>query len=274
MATSPGQSKWEMDRRVADVLLIGSQVVYGFVGTNASSAVLAEAGLRTATAPTIVLSSLPHYESVHTQAMPAEWLGEALADIATLGVLNEVSTVHTGYFASPDQVVAVTKWIAPILQSQPKLRLVVDPTLGDADVGFYTDPEVADALREHLIPLATGLTPNAFELNLLNPHDDPADLLGERGEWIIVTGGSDDPINNIVVTRDSRDSFVTSRVGSSAKGTGDVFTAALVAALHCGIRFSRPLEMLRQKSPDDLKRHKLRLVQHCRKRSCRNILAR
>ncbi|MGO1661440.1 MAG: PfkB family carbohydrate kinase [Canibacter sp.] len=234
MSSSPGQSKWEMDRRPADVLLIGSQVVYGFVGTNASSTVLAEAGLRTATAPTILLSSLPHYDSVHTQAMPAQWLGEALADIATLGVLDEVATVHTGYFASPEQVVAVASWLAPILHAKPKLRLVVDPTLGDADVGFYTDPRVAEALREHLVPLATGLTPNAFELDLLNEDGDPVNLLGERGEWIIVTGGSDDPINNIVVTRDGTDSFVTSRVGSNAKGTGDVFTAALVAALHRG----------------------------------------
>src|SRR5690606_2224727 len=76
-ATSPkgwaeGRERWELDRRPAEVLLIGSQVSFGSVGMNGVLPMLPDT--RVVPLPTIVLSNLPHYPSVHANPLPAEWL--------------------------------------------------------------------------------------------------------------------------------------------------------------------------------------------------------
>jgi pyridoxine kinase len=238
-----------MDRQRADVVLIGSQVVYGFVGTTASAAIYRDAGMRACVAPTIVLSSVPHYDSVHAQPLDPQWLGDALADITTLGVTDEISTIHTGYFATPEQVEHTKTWITAALKQRPDLRVVVDPTLGDTDVGMYTDPAVAPALAHHILPLATGITPNAFELKMLTDYLDVSSadevsvqsVLGDRGQWLVTTGdkSTSGEIRNRVLTRNGAFETLSREVDSSAKGTGDVFTAALVVALHRGSTIER-----------------------------------
>lgn len=250
----PGdRDRWELDLRPADVLLIGSQLAYGSVGTNASAPVLTGSGLRVSLVPTILLSNLPHHRRVHSVAIPPEWLGQVLSDLAALTVTDEIDTVSTGYFADPQQVEVVAGFLAGLVQRRPQLRVVVDPTLGDDDVGAYTDPRVAASLREHLLPLATGLTPNRYELEQLTGTarsddtteqqiaDQARSLLGARGSWAVVTGGAvgaegsaHGRSTDLVVTADGYHALTHDRAPGSAKGTGDVFTAALVSSLHAG----------------------------------------
>ncbi|MGB4135671.1 MAG: bifunctional hydroxymethylpyrimidine kinase/phosphomethylpyrimidine kinase [Microbacterium sp.] len=181
-AWAEGRDRWELDRRPADVLLIGSQVAFGSVGMNGVLPRLDDA--RAMPLPTVVLSNLPHYPSVHAAPMPADWLREAIGDLDALGVLDEIDTVCTGYFAAPEQVEAVADALEPLLMRRPGLRVLVDPTLGDADVGLYTDPAVAPALRSRLLPLATGIVPNRFELALLSEADAGVSARSETGAGV------------------------------------------------------------------------------------------
>lgn len=176
----------------------------------------------------------------------------ALADLVELGIASEASTVYTGYFSSPQQVSAVAAWLKDLVTQRPGLRVIVDPTLGDYDVGAYTDPAVATALRDELVPLATGLVPNLFELQHLTGGaiDRSQDvesiaaaartLLGPRGQWVVATGlDSREPASgtrgeDLVITRDRMVSVGYERLDISVKGTGDVMAASIVAGLHEG----------------------------------------
>ncbi|MGO1591692.1 MAG: bifunctional hydroxymethylpyrimidine kinase/phosphomethylpyrimidine kinase [Ancrocorticia sp.] len=207
------RKKWELDQRPVDVLAIGSQVVYGTVGLSSSRPVLESNGLKVAALPTALLGTLPHYPTLHAASMEPAWITGVLEDLEALGVADEAQTIYTGYFASPQQVAAVADWLETLLERLPDLRVIVDPTLGDYDVGFYTDPGVATSLRARLLPLATGIVPNVFELGQLGGNDTgsaspeetgaPAitlesaitpesvfSLMGERAQWAAITSVS------------------------------------------------------------------------------------
>ncbi|SJN25805.1 Pyridoxal kinase [Microbacterium esteraromaticum] len=237
-----GRARWELDRRPAEVLLIGSQVAFGSVGMNGVLPMLS--GVRVVPLPTIVLSNLPHYPSVHATPLPAEWLAGSIRDLEALGALDEIDSVCTGYFASPEQVHAVADALEPLLARRPDLRVLVDPTLGDSDVGMYTDPAVAPALRERMLPLATGVVPNGFELGLLSGADASADaeaaargLLGPRTEWIVISGGAatgGPTLVDVVVTREDATRLEHPLIPTTVKGTGDAFAGAVLAELRRG----------------------------------------
>ncbi|MFJ2621604.1 bifunctional hydroxymethylpyrimidine kinase/phosphomethylpyrimidine kinase [Glutamicibacter sp. NPDC087344] len=248
------RQRWELDSRPVNVIAIGSQVVYGTVGLSASVPVLNSYGLKVAALPTAMLSNLPHYPNVHAADLSGPWLNDALHDLTALGVADEASTVYTGYFATPQQVGAVADWIRELLERRPQLRVIVDPTLGDYDVGAYTDPAVAGVLREQLLPLATGIVPNLFELHHLlgrEPDQTPSTeqvaadarlLLAGRCRWIAVTGlkhaanqQAGARGQNLVLTPDSLDVIDFERLESGAKGTGDVMAASIIAGLHQGL---------------------------------------
>lgn len=251
------RERWELDSRPVDVIAIGSQVVYGTVGLSASVPVLTELGLKVAALPTAMLSNLPHYPQVHAADLSGPWVADALHDLTALGIADEVSTVYTGYFAGPAQVIAVAGWLRVLLERRPQLRVVVDPTLGDYDVGAYTDPEVASTLRKELLPLATGIVPNLFELQHLlesSPErDQPVDqiikdarrLLSGRCQWVVATGleGQDRQHGeDLVVTADEVAAIGYERLDVRVKGTGDVMAASIVAGLHQGLDIADSVE--------------------------------
>ncbi|WP_080795909.1 PfkB family carbohydrate kinase [Corynebacterium pacaense] len=231
----------EFNRQPADVLLIGSQVVYGAVGITGALPIYHDAGMRVLALPTVILSSMPHYANSHRSVQPAQWIGQTMDDLLELGLIDEISTVVTGYFASPEQIEVVADRLRGIRTTHPHLRFVVDPTVGDSDVGVYTAPGIAEALAAHLIPQATGLTPNVFEFDHFTGEGDPVTrargLLGPRGRWVVVTSAShdEDTVSNLIVTRTAVHEVSAPHIDSGAKGTGDVFTAALVAGLHRGM---------------------------------------
>lgn len=224
----------EFDQRRADVVMIGSQVVYGSIGLSAAVPVMHKEDLRVITIPTVLLSSMPRYASSHRQQMSDQWLAQSLKDLVDLGIIDEVSTISTGYFASASQVQLVATWLRGIRETHPHVRIVVDPIMGDSDVGIYVAAEIATAIYQQLCPLATGIIPNGFELSHMVGSEDARSLLGEYGEWIIVTSAAEtaDTTVNRLITRDDVQEISSATVETHVKGAGDVFAATLIAALH------------------------------------------
>ncbi|WP_062392419.1 bifunctional hydroxymethylpyrimidine kinase/phosphomethylpyrimidine kinase [Gordonia phthalatica] len=249
--TTDDASGFELDPRPARVLVFGSHLAFGSVGLNAGLPVYDEARIRCAAIPTIVLSNLPHYPSVQTVDVSAVWITASLRDLAAAGLLAGIEAVAVGYLASPDQARAIAAWYRG-LDEEARPPLILDPTFGDADVGFYTDPAVAPALRESLVPLASVLTPNLFELAHLTadgsevrPVDtNDVDAIARRARDlptavdadIVVTGvhPADDQIANVIVRAGALELMAGEEIPTSAKGLGDAFTAALVVALLSG----------------------------------------
>lgn len=101
---------FELDPRPADVVVFGSHLAFGSVGLNAGLPVYAEAGIRCAAIPTIILSNLPHYRSVQALDVSAEWITASLRDLTAAGALRCLRAVAVGYLAAPSQALAIAAW--------------------------------------------------------------------------------------------------------------------------------------------------------------------
>lgn len=182
-----------------DVVSIQSQVVYGRVGNNVAGPTLRRYGFKVATVPTVLLSNNPQYPTVHGGAVPDEWLEGFLNDLVLRGALDQVRAVLIGYLGSAQQAVIIAHWLQTLLRQHPDVLVIVDPVMGDLDVGVYVDPALIDSYHDTLLPLANGLTPNNYELSLL--AQQPCDtvqasssaahkLLNGRTEWVIATSAA------------------------------------------------------------------------------------
>ena len=145
------------------VLSISSQVAYGPVGNSASVPALQAAGFTVSQVPTIILSNHPGLGKPSGVKLPAAELEAILKSLDGLGVLDSCIGVMTGYFASADQIQIAASFIRRMKQKNNSLYILVDPVLGDDD-SLYVSNEVANAIRDEFLPLASCITPNRFEL--------------------------------------------------------------------------------------------------------------
>ena len=152
------------------VLCISSSVAFGTVGLAASVPALQAAGFTCLQLPTIILSNHPGLGKPAGVRLPATEIAAMLAVLEQQQVLASCTGVLTGYFASADQVEAAATVIAHMRQQQPGLFVLVDPVLGDGDQ-LYVAGDVAVAVRDKLVPLASCTTPNRFELGWLTGRD-------------------------------------------------------------------------------------------------------
>lgn len=148
-------------------IVIHSKVAYGYVGSNTTSLVLQLAGQDVISVPTVVLSNRYGLPTVGGGLMPASLFEEVLDGILQLTILNEVSTIITGYIGSAKLVELTACFIAKIKESHPEIVYVCDPVMGDHPQGLYVKEEVPQALCKHLLPLADVLTPNQFEMETI-----------------------------------------------------------------------------------------------------------
>lgn len=234
-----------LDPLPVDVISVQSQVVYGCVGNSVAVPTLQAAGLNVVSVPTVLLSNTPHYDSLHGGAVPLEWFEGFLADLTRREALRHARAVLIGYLGSPEQAVALARWLEAATEAKPELQVILDPVMGDHDSGLYVHPVLPDAIRRHLAPLATGVTPNAFELERMVGLQDldlastvkaAEEFLDTRTKWVVVTSAApgeynDDESRTVLVSAAGSEVMSWNRVASTAKGTGDLFSASLTAQL-------------------------------------------
>ena len=224
-----------------DVVSVQSQVVYGRVGNNVARPTLEALGLTVAVVPTVVYSNTPHYPTIHGGALPIKWFRGYLEDLSARGALQNLKAILVGYLGSPTQAAVLARWIQPLLDQHPGLRVIIDPVMGDHDHGIYVDPRMAGAYRQRLMPLAHVLTPNSFELAHLTGlpvHDIESvvvaarSLLTDHTEWVAVTSAAPDTwatdeMKVVLVGRTRVKVITHPRIDAAPKGTGDLFSASM-----------------------------------------------
>ncbi|WP_239954702.1 pyridoxine/pyridoxal/pyridoxamine kinase [Pantoea sp. Z09] len=243
------------DGEVIDVISIQSQVVYGSVGNSIAVPALRRHGLQVVAVPTVLLSNTPHYASCYGGEIPQEWFEGYLSALAERQLDVTARAAVLGYLKSTSKATALARWLRQMREKNPQLPVIIDPVLGDDDSGFYVDPELARHYREQLAPLATGLTPNRFELGCLcNARlesdaeilDAARSLLGAQTEWVVVTSATRDDAKQSmqVFCVTAQESFITEhpRYDNPPKGTGDLFTAELTAGLLRGVPLNNAVE--------------------------------
>lgn len=228
-----------------DVISVQSQVVYGCVGNSVAVPTLQSYGLNVVPVPTVLLSNTPHYDTLHGGAVPLDWFQGFLSDLERRRALTHARAVQVGYLGSPEQAEVLAAWLRRVTEQRPDLRVILDPVMGDFDSGIYVDPRLPDVLRRELVPLATGMSPNAFEFEQLVGREVPTvaatveaarGFIGGRTEWVVITSAApqegDPALSRIViVTAEGHESVSWQRVDSAAKGTGDLFSASLTSEL-------------------------------------------
>jgi pyridoxine kinase len=148
---------------MARILAISSQVAYGPVGLTALVPALQARGHEVLAVPTVTLSNHPGHGKPAGFGTAPDDMHAIFDALQRLGALRDIDAVLTGYFASPEQVREAAQAISAI---EPALVLV-DPVIGDGQ-SLYVPQAVANAIRDALVPLATIITPNRFELEWLS----------------------------------------------------------------------------------------------------------
>jgi pyridoxine kinase len=151
------------DPAAGAVIVISSHVVRGSVGNRAAVFALETLGHPVWALPTIVLPWHPgHGKATRLTFLDVDF-DSAINDLIGAPWLPEVKAVLTGYFADAAQVRSVARLITALRQKNPDLFYACDPVIGDLG-GLYVAQPTAEAIRDHLIPLASLATPNRYEL--------------------------------------------------------------------------------------------------------------
>ncbi|WP_313378810.1 pyridoxine/pyridoxal/pyridoxamine kinase [Achromobacter insolitus] len=233
-----------------DIVSVQSQVVYGCVGNNAAMPVFRKAGLRAIAVPTVILSNTPHYPTLHGGAVPLDWFEGLLQGLDERGVTRRARAVVCGYLGQPGQAGLLAGWLPALRASRPDLKVHIDPVMGDRNDGLYVNEGLVQQYRDLLVPLADGMTPNHFELELLVGRALSSieevvaaarELIARGPDWIVVTSAAPmtaaaGTLQLAVVTRDEATVVTHPEIAipPSVHGTGDVFMAGVTARLLTG----------------------------------------
>jgi pyridoxine kinase len=176
-----------------------------------------------------------------------EALRDVLAGVEANGLFSLCDAVITGYFASPAQV-EVAAWAidqiraAPRLQGAPAPLVMVDPIMGDLDVGAYVPPDVAAALSMRLAPRADLVACNLWEFRQLadcgpveTPDQIAAAALATGRDWLVTSAAAPAGIGAVLATGGRGLLASTPRLpGRLPRGAGDLLKLRFVGGLVSG----------------------------------------
>lgn len=243
----PSESHLVHGRRVrpegpspVDVITVQSQLVYGHAGNSAAVPPLRALGLRVAEVPTTLLSNAPFYSTLRGRMLPADWLAELLQGASERGLPQRARALVSGYFGTVDNGQVFAQWARRVLADNRQLEYWLDPVIGDTHTGPYVEPALEAVFREQLLPLATVVTPNAFELGRLTGRDALAqddaiaaarELLQRGPRWVIAHSVQGEPgqLVTLAVSADAVWRWSSEHLPVDVAGTGDVLLALAMA---------------------------------------------
>lgn len=145
------------------VIVISSHVARGSVGNRAAVFALETLGFPVWAVPTVILPWHPGHGRATRIVPDAAQFAALMQDLENAQWLGEVAAVLTGYLGEASQVEAVAGLVEAVKAKNPHALYVCDPVMGDLG-GLYVKQELAEAIRDRLMPLADIATPNRYEL--------------------------------------------------------------------------------------------------------------
>ena len=222
---------------MARMLAISSQVARGHVGLSAIVPALQALGHEVIALPTVLLSNHPGHAHVAGQRIAPVHLRRMLAALSGNNWLGEVDAVLTGYLPSLEHVAFAVEAVRAVRDANPHAVVLVDPILGDDPKGLYIDVHAAHVIKRDLLPLASGIKLNAFELGWLSGHriessQDAAFAVTEmRWPATVATSVPSSPgfIETVFVEDGVRQaSYASKRLAGVPNGTGDLLAALVL----------------------------------------------
>ncbi|KAJ2850559.1 putative pyridoxal kinase [Coemansia brasiliensis] len=241
---------------MARVLSIQSHVVSGYVGNRAAAFPLQLLGHQVDVINTVQFSNHTGYNTVHGERFASSHILDLFAGLQANGLDHGYTHLLTGYMGNSENVRAVESIARQLKQTNPELTFVVDPVLGD-DGALYVPQELVALYRDVLCPMASLVTPNQFEAEMLTntkiatleDAKQACDQLHSLGvPNVVITSASladrdstkDDVLyligSEFCSRTNSKHQFVITfpRLSGYFTGSGDFF-AALVLARHASL---------------------------------------
>ena len=169
-------------------------------------------------------------------AVPAGFVAAQLD--AVLGVYD-IRAMKTGMLAEP----AIIEAVSGRLARHPEIVKVIDPVMIATSGAKLISDDAIGTLKERLLPMATLMTPNIPEAEVLCGRSAPVremarDLYGRFGCSVLIKGGHDSGADATDVLYDGQSfiEFSLPRIQDpvSTHGTGCSLAAALAAELALG----------------------------------------
>ncbi len=152
---------------LAPILSIQSHVVYGHVGNSAAVFPLARLGRGVWPLMTVQFSSHTGYAGWRGRAFDAGMIDECVSGLEAIGALSRCAGLITGYLGRAEIGEASLRAFERLRAANAGAAYACDPVIGRVGRGADVAAGVAEFLRDRAMPLATILTPNAFELEWL-----------------------------------------------------------------------------------------------------------
>jgi pyridoxine kinase len=227
------------------ILVISSYVAHGAVGLQAALPGLQRRNAHITALPTILLSNHPGYARFAGSAVTTHKLQAMIDAIDANGWLSGIDGVLTGYMPSAAHAVWARSAIDRIAARSPGVLIMIDPVLGDDPGGLYVDAATAHAIRDTLVPAASVITPNRFELEWLSGrrvNDTASAIAAARCMGISRTAATSIPaearsalspnlIANLLVTAEMAWISSVPKQTAVPHGTGDLFAGLLLSQL-------------------------------------------
>ncbi|TPQ34580.1 pyridoxal kinase [Bradyrhizobium guangdongense] len=225
-------------------ICIQSQVVYGHVGNNAAIYPMQAEGVSVAAVPTTLLSNHPRYPTLRGRVLDAELVADLLRGVEERALVERASVLVTGYLGSETNAQIIADFVARARQRNPDLVYLCDPVIGD-DGKVYVAEGILDVVRTRLVPLASFVTPNQFELEQLAGMKvtDIASLRAASAALsaggVVATGCAvadtgAGQVETILCANGAAQRFATMRLPIRPCGTGDLLTGLIAAHLAKG----------------------------------------
>ena len=149
------------------ILSIQSSVAYGHVGNSAAVFPLQRIGVEVWPVNTVHFSNHTGYGAWRGILLPAETIAEVILGIEERGVLHECDGVLSGYMGDASIGGVILDGFKRVKRANPDAIYCCDPVMGDVGRGFFVRPGLPEFMRDRVVPEATIITPNQFELEYL-----------------------------------------------------------------------------------------------------------
>lgn len=223
------------------ILSIQSHVSYGHVGNSAAVFPLQRLGFEVWPIMTVLFSNHTGYGAFRGRPVSADWQREVLLGLEERGALARTRAVLSGYLGDPATAEVVIEAVERVRRHRPDAVYACDPVMGDDGRGVFVRPGIPELLRERLLPLATLVKPNRFELSLLAGLEvrtiedalEAAARLRARGpELVVVTSlalpDHEGLLGMLADTAQGSWIVWTPKLPVTLNGTGDTFAALVL----------------------------------------------
>ena len=228
-----------------NILSIQSHVAYGHVGNASATFPMQRLGVDVWPIHTVQFSNHTGYGNWKGRVFDGGMIDEVMEGIAERGVLGTCDGVISGYMGSADIGHAILSAVEQVRAANPKALYCCDPVIGDVGRGVFVRPGIPEFMREHVVPQATIMSPNLFELDYLTGRTsstiadvlDAAAALRSRGPRVVLVTSAvgldaDDQVMRMIAQDASQTWQVTTPlIDRKFTGSGDLTTAIFLANL-------------------------------------------